>query len=203
MRLSDLLAAILRLLERPAPSISPSETTSATPAPQSPPADLPKPEAAPAAAAPAISWLDLCRPLTEHFESCRLTAYPDPASGGDPWTCGWGTTGPDVKPGTVWTQAQADSRLTIRLDEAADDVDRLVKVLLTPSQKAALVDFTYNLGAGNLASSTLLKLLNAGNYQSAADEFPSWDMAAGKKLAGLVARRAAERTLFLTGAWKP
>jgi lysozyme len=103
----------------------------------------------------------------------------------------------------VWTQAHADSRLTIQLDEAADEVDRLVKVVLTPAQKAALVDFTYNEGDEHLATSTLLKLLNAGDYQSAADALLEWDMAGGEKLPGLDARRQANRTLFLTGAWKP
>ncbi|MFM0300023.1 lysozyme [Paraburkholderia sediminicola] len=169
--------------------------------------------------------------MTEHFETCYLIAYPDPASplgkalrargawqatlkgaaipadlgylSGAPWTCGWGSTGPDIVEGIVWTQAHADSQLTIRLDEAADVVDRLVKVVLTPAQKAALVDFTYNEGEGHLASSTLLKLLNAGNYQSCADGLLEWDMAGGEKLPGLDARRHANRTLFLTGAWQP
>ncbi len=169
--------------------------------------------------------------MTEHFETCYLIAYPDPASplgkalrarglwqatlkgapipadlhgmNGTPWTCGWGSTGPDVFEGIVWTQSHADSRLTIQLDEAADEVDRLVKVVLTAGQKAALVDFTYNEGDEHLATSTLLKLLNAGNYQSAADALLEWDMAGGEKLPGLDARRHANRTLFLTGAWQP
>lgn len=146
-------------------------------------------------------WLVLCRPLTEASESCRLTAYPDPASGGAPWTIGWGATGTGIVEGTVWTRDHADSRLTIDLNARADIVDRLVKVILTPAKKAALVDFVYNVGEGNFESSTLLKRLNAGDYQAAADEFPKWNLAHGKVMPGLVTRRARERDLFLTGKW--
>ncbi|HFT8008540.1 TPA: lysozyme [Burkholderia cenocepacia] len=146
-------------------------------------------------------WLSLCRPLTETSESCRLTAYPDPASGGAPWTIGWGATGAGITQGTVWTQEQADSRLTLDLNARADIVDRYVKVLLTPAKKAALVDFVFNVGEGNFASSTLLKKLSAGDYQGAADEFPKWNLASGKVMPGLVTRRARERDLFLTGKW--
>jgi lysozyme len=152
--------------------------------------------------APPVAWLSLCLPLTKASESCELTAYPDPASGGDPWTCGWGSTGSDIKKGTVWTQEHADSQLTLKLEDAADQVDRLVKVPLTPAQKAALVDFTYNEGAGELAKSTLLKVLNNFDYLGAADEFAKWDLAAGKVMPGLETRRARERSLFVTGAWK-
>lgn len=146
-------------------------------------------------------WLALCRPLTEASESCRLTAYPDPATGGAPWTIGWGATGAGISPGTVWTQAQADSRLTLDLNARADIVDRYVTALLTPAKKAALVDFVFNVGEGNFAGSTLLKRLNAGDYQGAADEFPKWNLANGKVMPGLVTRRKRERDLFLTGKW--
>lgn len=146
-------------------------------------------------------WLGLCRPLTEASESCRLNAYPDPASGGAPWTIGWGATGAGIVEGTVWTKDHADSRLTLDLNARADIVDRLVKVVLTPAKKAALVDFVYNLGEGNFESSTLLKRLNAGDYQAAADEFPKWNLAHGNVMPGLVRRRARERDLFLTGKW--
>lgn len=147
------------------------------------------------------AWLALCVPLTQRFEGCQLTAYPDPATGAAPWTCGWGSTGVDVTPATAWTQEQADNRLRADLEHFAGSVDTLVKVPLAPNQKAALVDFTYNLGAGNLASSTLLKLLNAGDYRGAAAQFPLWNKAAGKVMAGLVRRRAAEQSMFETGRW--
>ena len=72
----------------------------------------------------------------------------------------------------------------------------MVKVPLNENQHGALVSFTYNLGAGNLGSSTLLRKLNAGDYAGAAAEFPRWNKAGGKELAGLTRRRAAEKALF-------
>jgi lysozyme len=170
----------------PAPPVSPSNTSSAALAPT------------PSTAA----WLDLCQPLTEASEGCVLTAYPDPASGADPWTVGYGATGPDVTRGTVWTQGQADSRLAADLMRFASGVDSAVTVSLTGAQKAALVDFAFNVGLGNLRSSTLLSLLNAGNHAGAADQFAVWNKADGKVMPGLVTRRARERSLFLTGAWQ-
>ncbi|OTP79508.1 Phage lysin / Phage lysozyme or muramidase [Caballeronia sordidicola] len=80
-------------------------------------------------------------------------------------------------------------------------VDSLVKVPLASHEKAALVDFTFNVGSKNLQTSTLLKLLNAGDYAGAANEFPKWNLASGKVMPGLVKRRARERSLFLTGTW--
>jgi lysozyme len=130
-----------------------------------------------------------------------LAAYPDPATGGAPWTIGWGATGTGIVPGTVWTQAQADARLESDLRDRGRTVDRLVVVPLTDAQKAALVDFVYNVGAGNFLGSTLLRRLNARTYALAAAEFPKWNMAAGKVVGGLVRRRAAEQSLFNTGTW--
>ena len=80
------------------------------------------------------------------------------------------------------------------------EVERLVKVPLNSSQWDALVSFTYNLGAANLESSTLLRLLNRGDYVGAAEQFPRWNKAGGKELAGLTRRRAAERAMFLEAA---
>jgi lysozyme len=150
----------------------------------------------------SAAWLSTVLPLTQESEGCVLIAYPDPASGAAPWTCGWGTTGNDVTPETVWTQAYADSRLLEKLIASGHDVDRLVKVVLTVAQKAALVDFTFNLGATNLASSTLLKKLNASDYVGAANEFKRWNEAAKIVLPGLTIRRGRERDLFLTGRWR-
>lgn len=145
-----------------------------------------------------MDWLDIAAALAKRFEGCRLTAYPDPATGGAPWTIGYGATGSDVGPGTVWTQAQADEDLQDRLIILGNQIDVLVSVALTPNQKAALVDFAYNLGVGALKSSTLLHLLDQGSYAAAADQFPLWVRAAGKVMQGLVVRRSAERTLFLS-----
>jgi lysozyme len=135
--------------------------------------------------------------LTEHFEGCRLSAYPDPGSGGDPWTIGYGHTGPEVHPGLVITLEQAEQYLMEDVQKAAADVNARVKIELTQDEFNALVDFAFNCGCGNLNNSTLLKKLNAGDIQGAAEEFLKWDMAAGKHLAGLAKRREAEKELFL------
>lgn len=147
------------------------------------------------------AWLTLCRPMTRRFEGCRLVAYPDPATGAAPWTIGWGATGPGIGPKTVWGQDQADARLTLDLMQAARSVDRAVTAPLKDAQKAALVDFVYNAGAGSLIGSTLLRKLNALDYAGAAAEFPKWNQANGQVMGGLVRRRAAERDLFTTGTW--
>jgi lysozyme len=135
--------------------------------------------------------------LTKSMEGCSLTAYPDPGTGTEPWTCGYGHTGPDVKPGMTITQAQADAWLEADLARAGQAVNGLVHVELTQNQFDALCDFVLNVGAGNFRSSTLLRLLNAGDVQGAADQFGKWVFASGHIMAGLVRRRSAERTLFL------
>jgi lysozyme len=151
--------------------------------------------------APPIDWLVLCLPLTKASESCRLEAYPDPASGGDPWTIGWGATGPSIVPGAVWTQLQADADLSSRLCVIGRQIDSYATVSLSAQQKAALADLIYNIGIGNFESSTLLRKLNAGDFAGAAEQFLVWNIAAGKVRAGLVTRRARNRSLFLTGTW--
>jgi lysozyme len=130
--------------------------------------------------------------LTESFESCRLTAYLD--SVGVP-TIGWGHTS-GVKPGMTCTQAQADQWLQEDVQSSVNTVNSMVKVQLTQQEFDALVDFTFNLGSGNLQHSTLLRLLNAGNFSAAADEFDKWDRAGGQVMAGLLRRRQSEEDLF-------
>lgn len=134
--------------------------------------------------------------LIKQSEGCRLTAYPDPATGGAPWTIGWGRT-TNVKKGDTCTQAQADAWLVEEYDKFEADVRKLVKVPLTANQLGALTCFTYNVGPGNFGGSTLLKMLNKGDYKGAADQLLVWDKADGHVLAGLLRRRQAERELFL------
>jgi lysozyme len=139
--------------------------------------------------------------VAHYFENCVLIAYPDPGSkDGTPWTIGWGHTGPEVVKGLVWTQAQADAQFEKDLLVREARVARLVKVPLTQGQYDALVLFEYN--TGSLASSTLLKLLNAGDYIGAQGQFARWNKNDGKVMRGLTRRRAAELALFLgsTGA---
>lgn len=131
------------------------------------------------------------------FESCELSAYPDPGSkDGKPWTIGWGHTGPEVVKGLRWTQEQADVAFVKDLAKFESAVNAAVKVPLTQSQFDALVSFTYNLGGANLRSSTLLRKLNAKDYGGAEAEFARWVKNDGKTMRGLIRRRAAEAALF-------
>lgn len=130
--------------------------------------------------------------LIRQFEGLRLSAYRCPA--GIP-TIGYGTTA-GVKMGDTITKERAEELLREDVKRFEAQVLRLVKVPLTQGQFDALVSFVYNLGAGNLSNSTLLRLLNAGDYKGAAAQFDRWVYASGKRLSGLVKRRAAERALF-------
>ncbi len=130
--------------------------------------------------------------LIRQAEGLRLRAYKCPAG---VWTIGFGTTA-GVKEGQVITKERAEELLRDDVKRFEDQVLRLVKAPLTQGQLDALVSFTYNLGAANLGNSTLLRLLNAGDYRGAAAQFDRWTKAGGKELPGLVKRRAAERALF-------
>ncbi|MER1467028.1 lysozyme [Enterobacter hormaechei] len=137
--------------------------------------------------------------LIKQFEGCKLTAYQDSVG---VWTIGYGWTqhvdGKPIRAGMTIKQETAERLLKTGLVSYESDVSRLVKVGLTQGQFDALVSFTYNLGAGSLSTSTLLRKLNAGDYAGAADEFLHWNKAGGKVLNGLTRRREAERALFLS-----
>jgi len=145
-----------------------------------------------------------CIKLVQEFEGCAkkrpdgsIEAYPDPATGGDPWTIGWGSTGAGIKKGVVWTQKQCDDRFVAHLGEFADKVNKLLGgAPTTQSQFDAMVSFAYNVGPANLASSTLLRKHKARDYAGAAAEFAKWNKANKKVMAGLTRRRAAEAKLY-------
>jgi len=130
--------------------------------------------------------------IIKHFEGLRLRAYLCPA--GIP-TIGYGHTH-NVKIGDVCTQQQADEWLEDDFYMACNDVKAVVKVPLTDNQLDALGSFVFNLGVRKLIQSTLLKKLNSGDYQGAAQEFDKWVYVGKVKLKGLVIRRAAERKIF-------
>lgn len=132
--------------------------------------------------------------LIKKYEGRSLKAYKCPAN---VWTCGYGSTGSDIKEGVVWTIWQAEDRLKADLGKFAQAVDRLVTVPVTDNQRAALISFSFNVGVQALKESTLLKVLNEGKTEEAAEQFARWNKAAGRVLAGLTARRCAERDLFL------
>lgn len=137
--------------------------------------------------------------LIKRFEGLRLKAYQDSVG---VWTIGYGWTQPvdgkKVGPGMQIDQATADRLLKCGVVQYEQGVNQLVRVKITQGQFDALVSFAYNLGLRSLSTSTLLKKLNAGDKQSAADEFGKWVNAGGKRLDGLVTRRAAEREMFLS-----
>lgn len=137
--------------------------------------------------------LELLMRLIKRFEGCRLKAYYCPAG---VLTCGWGSTGRDIMPNTVWTQEYADRRL-IRDAHAFLKATKALCPDLTDSQLASIADFAYNLGIGRLKASTLKKRLNEGNMELAAKELKKWVYGGGKKLPGLVSRRQAEVELLL------
>ncbi len=130
--------------------------------------------------------------LVADFEGFRSQAYLCPAG---VWTIGHGFT-KGVKRGDTITLADSLKRLEQEYIGFESAVLRLVKVPLTDNQLAALTSFAFNVGTGALGSSTLLRLLNAGQYEDAAKQFARWNKAGGKALSGLVRRRAAEAALF-------
>ena len=136
--------------------------------------------------------------LIRHFEGCRFDAYLCPAG---VWTIGYGHTA-DVKEGDRIDQEAAEAFLIEDLETFEQAVTRLVEVPLTQQQFDALVSWTFNLGAGNLAESTLLKKLNNYQYAEVPEQMMRWVRAGGKVLEGLVRRRAAEAALFQSKDWR-
>lgn len=143
--------------------------------------------------------------LIRQFEGCGrkrgdglIEAYPDPGTGGDPWTIGWGATGKGIGPGTKWTQAQCDERLEADLLRYSSEVAfALGDAPTTQAQFDALVSFHYNTGA--IAKATLTRKHVAGDYAGAAREFDRWCYAGGRVMKGLVRRREAESALYRRG----
>lgn len=141
--------------------------------------------------------------LIQKWEGCEkrradgtFQAYPDPgSSNGDPWTIGWGSTGADVKKGTIWTKAQCDERFTRDMQKY---IDRVLKALGTAqtsqNQFDALVSFHYNTGA--ISTATLTRLHKAGKFAEAQAQFGNWIFNDGKPMKGLKNRRADEAKLY-------
>ncbi len=130
--------------------------------------------------------------LIKEFEGLRLRSYKCSAG---IWTIGWGST-ENVTPNMVIDTAEAQHRFLDDMEEVDKALGRLLKVELTQYQYDALASFVFNLGASNLAQSTLLKRLNAGRLVDAANELLKWTRASGKIVPGLVRRRSIERDLF-------
>lgn len=135
--------------------------------------------------------------LIKQFEGYSSKAYPDPATGGAPWTIGYGTTR-GVKPGMIITAEQAEKMLRDDVAKFESGVSSLITAPTTQGQFDAMVSLAYNIGLGNFGKSTLLKKHNARCYTCAADQFRVWNRANGKVMNGLTKRRAAERQVYMS-----
>lgn len=177
--MAQIIAAILKLLAAIFGGVS-------KPAPTKAPKSVEKPSG-------KIRKIKNIDKIKEH-EGLRLQAYlPTP---NDVWTIGYGHTS-TAKKGMVITEEQAEALLRKDIAWVEEAINTKVVVPLTQNQYDALASLIYNIGAGAFSKSTLLKMLNAGDYKGAADQFLRWDKQKGKTLRGLTRRRQEERELFL------
>ncbi len=169
-----------------------AKTYRLAPADRLPPTDVPQPRGGQSINSAGLK-------LITTFEGRELAAYQDSVG---VWTIGYGHT-KTARPGMTITQAQAEQLLQTDLEEFEAAVTDAAEISLNSDQFSALVSFCFNLGAGSLFESTLLRVLNNGDIQAAANEFPRWNKAGGQALLGLTRRRMAERALFLGQPWEP
>ena len=132
-----------------------------------------------------------------------VTSYPDPATGGEPLTIGYGTTAVAINQpvtlGELISRATAESYLETAINnEFLPTLRQTITVPLTQNMIDSILSLIYNIGAGNFTKSTLRKRINAQQWCAAGDAFLVWNKAAGKVLPGLTSRRQKERSLFLT-----
>jgi len=137
---------------------------------------------------PPRAMLDLIR----SFEGLRLKAYYCPAG---VLTCGYGSTGPDITPETVWSLEQAEARMIADAGSFTAATQAMC-VALAGDALAAVADFAYNLGLTRLKGSTLRRKLNSGDMAGAKAELRKWVRGGGRVLPGLVLRREAEAALL-------
>ena len=135
--------------------------------------------------------------LIKKFEGLELEAYKCAAG---VWTIGYGHT-KDVQEGDVWSESHADHMLEVELEEFEGYINNNVTVALSQNQFDALVSWVYNLGPANLKASTMLKVLNSGDYEGVPAQIKRWNKAGGKVLKGLIRRREAEALLFVGRDW--
>lgn len=130
-------------------------------------------------------------------EGYESKSYPDPATGGIPWTICWGHTGPKVRPGTTATREQCEVWLYEDLQKAEQAVRRHVRVPLRQGEYDAMVSFIFNVGEGNFRNSTLLRLRNNGQWRESCNQYPRWIYANKRIFRGLQIRRHEEQTMCL------
>jgi len=135
--------------------------------------------------------------LIKKFEGCELNSYK--CAAGVP-TIGYGSTH-GIEMGMSISKARAEELLLEDISKFEDIVNESIKVSLSQNQFDAMVSWTFNLGGGNLKSSTLLKVLNGGDYEDVPNQIKRWNKANGKVLEGLIRRREAEALLFAGKEW--
>lgn len=138
----------------------------------------------------AIAIASVMLDSADGLEGRRYYAYQDVVG---VWTVCDGHTGNDIRRGHRYTDKECDSLLNADLRKVANAIDPLIKVRIPEPTRAALYSFTYNVGSGAFASSTLLKKLNAGDVAGACKELQRWTYAGGKQWKGLITRREIER----------
>jgi lysozyme len=136
--------------------------------------------------------------LIKKFEGCELKAYRCAAN---VLTIGYGTI-KDVTEDMEITKEEAESLLKEEMHEYEGYINDMVKVPLEQNQFDAMVSWVFNLGSGNLSSSTLLKKLNDSEYDEVPTQIKRWNKAGGKVLDGLIRRREAEALLFEGKEWE-
>ena len=136
--------------------------------------------------------------LIKSFEGCETTAYQDSVG---VWTIGYGHT-KGVEEGQTCSIEDAETMLSDEMVEYEGYINNMVKVELEQHEFDALVAWVYNLGPTNLGESTMLKVLNDGQFGRVPDEMRRWNRAGGQGLQGLVRRREAEALLFQGEDWK-
>lgn len=137
--------------------------------------------------------------LIKQHEGCCLTAYPDPVTGDEPWTIGYGTTH-GVHKGMKITLPDAEAMLVASLPIYEVTVAKALHVKVTQEQFDAMVSLCYNIGSRSFLGSSVLRHVNEGDYVAAGDAFLMWDKGHTPKgfvvIPGLLARRRDERNLF-------
>ena len=136
--------------------------------------------------------------LIKKFEGCETTAYQDSVG---VWTIGFGHT-KGVEEGQTCSIEDAESMLADEMDEYEGYINNMVKVDLQQHEFDSLVAWVYNLGPTNLSESTMLKVLNGGQFDRVPDEMNRWTRAGGEILEGLVRRRQAESLMFQNLDWR-
>lgn len=171
------------------------------------PSPQPKSENRRATSAAGIALIHSFEGLAVVRPDGKVEAYPDPGTGGEPWTIGWGSTGEDpfnggrIRKGTIWTREQCDERFKQHLAIFEKAVtDGIGGKPASQAQFDAMVSICYNIGAGAFTGSTLLRLHNAGDFDGAAKQFRRWNRAGGRVMKGLTRRREAEEKLYRGGA---